>query len=49
MERALEFYRDVLGLKVALDAQEAARFNAKPGDPKTFQRHAVYMRWNNCT
>ena len=34
MDRALKFYRDVLGLKVALDAQETLpRFNRQPGDP----------------
>src|ERR1700730_14720411 len=37
MDRALPFYRDILGLEVMLDAEE------KVGQGK---RRAVYMRWN---
>jgi catechol 2,3-dioxygenase-like lactoylglutathione lyase family enzyme len=38
MERSLPFYRDILGLKVMLDAEE------KVGQGS---RRAVYMRWND--
>jgi catechol 2,3-dioxygenase-like lactoylglutathione lyase family enzyme len=38
MDRALPFYRDILGLEVMLDAEE------KVGQGK---RRAVYLRWNS--
>ena len=40
MDRALEFYRDLIGLRVTLDTEEAA-FG---GDPEAYRRRAVYLR-----
>jgi len=42
MDRALEFYRDVLGLPVASDRVE--EFAQGAGQPPA-QRRAVYLRW----
>lgn len=40
MDRALEFYRDLIGLEVNLDTIEGA-FG---GDPAAYRRRAVYLR-----
>jgi catechol 2,3-dioxygenase-like lactoylglutathione lyase family enzyme len=40
MERALLFYRDIIGLRVTLDAVEGAF----TGDPEAYRRRAVYLR-----
>ena len=40
MDRALLFYRDLIGLRVTLDTVEAA-FG---GDPDAYKRRAVYLR-----
>jgi catechol 2,3-dioxygenase-like lactoylglutathione lyase family enzyme len=40
MERALLFYRDIIGLRVTLDAVEGAF----TGDPNAYRRRAVYLR-----
>ena len=40
MERSLVFYRDIIGLRVALDTIEGAFV----GDPKAYRRRAVYLR-----
>jgi len=40
MERALLFYRDIIGLRVSLDAVEGAF----TGDPGAYRRRAVYLR-----
>lgn len=40
MERSLVFYRDLIGLRVTLDAVEGA-FS---GDPAAYRRRAVYLR-----
>lgn len=40
MDRALLFYRDLIGLVVTLDTVEGG-FG---GDPSAYQRHAVYLR-----
>ncbi len=42
MEVALDFYRDVLGLRVTADKIE--EFSQGPGQPPA-QRRAVYLRW----
>ena len=44
MDRALEFYRDVLGLPVASDRIE--EFAQGAGQPPA-QRRAVYLRWGD--
>ncbi len=41
MDRALTFYRDLIGLRVTLDAEEGA-FASKDG--KGYRRRAVYLR-----
>jgi catechol 2,3-dioxygenase-like lactoylglutathione lyase family enzyme len=44
MERALRFYRDLLGLRVTIDREE--RFvNASSDPPTERRRRAVYLRW----
>lgn len=40
MDRALVFYRDIIGLRVTLDTVEGA-FG---GDPSAYRRRAVYLR-----
>lgn len=40
MERSLVFYRDLIGLRVTLDAIEGAI----TGDPAAYRRRAVYLR-----
>lgn len=40
MDRALLFYRDLIGLEVTLDAEEGG-FG---GDPNAYRRRAVYLR-----
>ena len=40
MDRALVFYRDIIGLRVTLDTVEGA-FG---GDPAAYRRRAVYLR-----
>jgi catechol 2,3-dioxygenase-like lactoylglutathione lyase family enzyme len=42
MERALGFYRDLLGLRVTADMPE--QFSHGPGEPPT-RRRAVFLRW----
>ena len=42
MERSLEFYRDVLGMSVSLDAVE--EFPGREGAAPT-RRRGVYLRW----
>jgi catechol 2,3-dioxygenase-like lactoylglutathione lyase family enzyme len=44
MDRALEFYRDVVGLPVASDRIE--EFAQRAGQPSA-QRRAVYLRWGD--
>ncbi|MDH4146661.1 MAG: VOC family protein [Acidimicrobiia bacterium] len=41
MERALVFYRDIIGLRVTLDIEEKAFGSA---DPDAYRRRAVYLR-----
>lgn len=41
MDRSLTFYRDIIGLRVTLDAVEQA-FGG--GDPNAYRRRAVYLR-----
>jgi catechol 2,3-dioxygenase-like lactoylglutathione lyase family enzyme len=44
MERELRFYRDLLGLRVAVDRDE--RYDDQTFDPPIERvRHAVYLRW----
>ena len=42
MDRSLEFYRDLLGMSVSLDALE--EFPGRPGATPT-RRRGVYLRW----
>ena len=45
MDRALQFYRDLLGLTVALDTVETfQRPRPRPGEPNSTSRRAVYLR-----
>ena len=43
MDRALAFYRDIIGLRVTLDVVE----DAFGGDTKAYRRRAVYLRDND--
>ena len=46
MERSLHFYRDLLGLRVTLDAMEnVGGMPALFRDPQRGQRRAAYLRW----
>jgi catechol 2,3-dioxygenase-like lactoylglutathione lyase family enzyme len=40
LDRSKEFYRDVVGLKVAMEAEERGREN-------TVHRNAVFLRWDD--
>jgi len=44
MDRALQFYRDIIGLRVTKDHEEKA-FGG--GDPDAYHRRAVYLRQND--
>ncbi|MEO6715875.1 MAG: VOC family protein [Novosphingobium sp.] len=44
MDKCLEFYRDVLGLKVSADRLE--EFPQGPGEPPA-RRRGVFLRWND--
>lgn len=48
MERALHFYRDLLGLRVTLDTMERIGGSGPLfANPQTGQRRAVYMRFED--
>ena len=48
MDRALRFYRDLLGLRVTLDTEEdIGGFPALFEDPRKGRRRAVYLRWED--
>ena len=48
MERALHFYRDLLGLRVTLDTMERiGGMGPLFANPQTGQRRAVYMRFED--
>jgi catechol 2,3-dioxygenase-like lactoylglutathione lyase family enzyme len=44
MDRALRFYRDLLGLRVAVDREECF-VDASTSPPAERRRRAVYLRW----
>jgi catechol 2,3-dioxygenase-like lactoylglutathione lyase family enzyme len=44
MDRALRFYRDLLGLRVAVDREECF-VDASTNPPTERRRRAVYLRW----
>jgi catechol 2,3-dioxygenase-like lactoylglutathione lyase family enzyme len=44
MDRALRFYRDLLGLRVAVDREECFA-DASTDPPAERRRRAVYLRW----
>lgn len=46
MERALRFYRDVLGLSVAIDRIETSRTATADGGSIDVHRRAAYLRWS---
>jgi len=41
MERAIPFYRDVIGLRVSIDREER-----RDNPDRPFRRRAVYLRWD---
>ncbi len=46
MERSLRFYRDLLGLRVALDKEEPMRASERLfADTAQNRRRAVYLKW----
>jgi catechol 2,3-dioxygenase-like lactoylglutathione lyase family enzyme len=45
LERSLHFYRDFLGLEVALEEEDTYDLRTPEGEPYTMHRRGVYLRW----
>ena len=45
LEKALPFYRDLLGLTVSVDREQSFQAPDADGNRVTFRRREVYLRW----